>query len=268
MRLRSFPVALAATLILATPAHAADPIEGATYEGTTDTGSPFSFKVSGGKVTDVVTSAPLTCVGPEGGVEIYAIVSKTPFNVAGGAISGKDETADPRLEMREASFTSATEAKGKLDALTTKFKVGEGVTSCIREIVWTAKTTSAPASATPAPAAPATPAPQIVGGPTVAAPAALLGTLSRARIARTINVPIQLTVPATATLAISAKDAKRYRVSRTIGRASAKAGATRLTFRQSAKTVKRLRRAKRLQATVRVKPAGAAVTTGRLTLTQ
>ena len=42
-----FPAAVAA-LVLAAPATAlaADPIPGATYEGTTDTGSPFSFKVS------------------------------------------------------------------------------------------------------------------------------------------------------------------------------------------------------------------------------
>ena len=265
MRLRPFRAALAATLILAAPAHAADPIETATYEGTTDTGSPFSFKVSGGKVVDVVTSAPLTCVGPEGGVEILAIVSKTPFDVAGGAISGKDETADPRLEMRDAKFTSPTEASGKLDALTTKFKIGEGVTSCIREIAWTAKTTSATGPAVSAPA-PAAPAQQVVGGPSVVPPAVLLGTLKPTKLARTISVPVTLGVPAKADLLVSAKIAKRYGVARTIGRASAKAGATRLTFRPSAKTVKKLRRAKRLAATVRIRPTGAAVTTARLTL--
>ena len=105
----------------------------------------------------MTTSAALTCVGPEPGVSILAIVSKTPFAVSGGSITGKDETADPRLEMREASFTSPTEASGKLDALTTKFKVGEGVTSCIREVTWTARTSAAAPAATPATPAGAAP---------------------------------------------------------------------------------------------------------------
>lgn len=255
MRLSSLVPAAAATLVLAAaPAHAAGPVPGAHYDGTTDTGTPFGFDVSpdGATITNVLTSAPLTCVGPEPGVEILAIASKTPFAVAGGAISGKDDAADPRLEMT-GTFTSATEASGKLQALTTKFKIGEGVTSCIREVTWTARTTAAaPKAGDPAPGAPATqpqPAPQ-----TQTATAALALGTARAKLGRSVVVALSGPAPAagTAQLLLSAKDARRYRVSRVLGRAKVAAGVSSIRFRPSARTLKRLRRAKRLAATVRL----------------
>ena len=270
MRLRLPLAATAATLLLAAPATAADPINGAKYEGTTDTHSPFSFEVVDGKVTNLVTSAPLTCVGGSFATKIAAIVSKTPFPVSGGQITGKDETADPRLEMKDASFTSPTEAKGTLNAFTTEWN-GPGAvpafTSCNRDITWTAKTSAAPPAAAPTTSAPApTIAPPAVTGPTIAPPIAQLGALRSAKLARTISVPIVAPAAVTGQLLLGARDAKRYGVPRVIGRGTAAAGATRLTLRQSASTLKKLRRARRLKATVRLQAAGGPAATKSLTL--
>jgi hypothetical protein len=147
MRLRLLLAAFAAFFALAAPATAADPIPGALYEGTTEDGNPFQFRVSpdGTAVTDVLASISMTCVGPEGGVSINALASKLPFAVAGGAISGKDEETWPWLEMA-GTFTSPSEAEGTMHAAYTKFTIGEGVTSCMRDFKWTAKT-AAPAPA-------------------------------------------------------------------------------------------------------------------------
>src|SRR5918999_4002972 len=122
MRLRCLAAAVAASLLLAAPAGAADPVPGALYEGTTEDGGTFQFSVGpdGQTVTDVLTSISVTCVGSLGGVDIAALQSKTPFPVAGGTISGVDEAASPRLEMT-GSFTSPTEAAGTLLASYAKF---------------------------------------------------------------------------------------------------------------------------------------------------
>jgi hypothetical protein len=193
-------------------------------------------------------------------VSILAIVSKTPFAVSGGSITGKDETADPRLEMREASFTSPSEASGKLDALTTKFKVGEGVTSCIREVTWTARTSAAAPAPTPTPTKAVTPTMPGAPGTSSAAPVVQLGSLRTLKLGRSISVPFRISAPAAVAgqLKLGARDAKRYKVGRVLGRATAAAGVRRLTFKPSAKTMKRLRRAKRLKATLSIQPAGGA----------
>src|SRR5918998_829796 len=112
MRLRHLAAACAAFFVLAAPATAADPIPGALYEGTTEDGNPFQFRVSpdGAAVTDLLSAISITCVGgTQGGVEVKALAQKTAFPVAGGVITGVDEEVVPRLEMNGA-FTSATEA--------------------------------------------------------------------------------------------------------------------------------------------------------------
>ncbi|HEX8205820.1 MAG TPA: hypothetical protein VF587_07160 [Solirubrobacteraceae bacterium] len=145
MRLRLLLAAFAAFFVVAAPATAADPIPGALYEGTTEDGNPFSFRVApdGSAVTDVLATISVTCVGPEGGVVISALASKLPIPVSGGTIAGKDEEAWPWLEMA-GTFTSPSEAEGTMHAAFTKFTIGEGVTSCMRDFKWTAKT-AAPA---------------------------------------------------------------------------------------------------------------------------
>jgi hypothetical protein len=155
MRLRLCAAGLAAFLLLAAPATAADPIPGALYEGTTEDGNPFQFRVApdGSAVTDLLSAISITCVGSQGGVEVKALAQKTPFPIAGGAITGIDEEVVPRLEM-DGTFTSPTEASGKLLAGFAKFDYsGGGLTSCLREFTWTART-----------AAPAPPAPPEGGG--------------------------------------------------------------------------------------------------------
>ncbi|HEX8082999.1 MAG TPA: hypothetical protein VF529_01840 [Solirubrobacteraceae bacterium] len=147
MRLRSLAAALAATLLVAASASAADPVPGALYEGTTEDGNPFQFRVSddGKAVTDLLSAISITCVGSQGGVEVKALAQQTPFTVSpgDGTITGVDEAVTPRLEMN-GTFTSPTEASGRLLTSFAKFDYsGGGLTSCLREFTWTARTSSA-----------------------------------------------------------------------------------------------------------------------------
>lgn len=274
MRFVTVPLAVAAALALAAPALAADPVPGAHYEGTTDTGSPFSFDVSpdGTKITNVVTSAPLTCVGPEGGVEIYGLASKGAFDVAGGTISGKDGDASPRLEMKGV-FETAQSAKGTLDAATSKFKLGEGVTSCMRTVEFTARTSAgAPPAKTDD-----NPSPSDVSPGPVQTVVTIAGAKTRklsAVLRSGLALPLRLDGPATVTgtATLAARDARRFGVKRTLATATATraaAGALTLTLKPGAAVARKLRRARRLVVTVTVSTGGnvAAPTITRRTLT-
>jgi hypothetical protein len=272
------PTAVAA-LSLAAPsfALAADPIPGALYEGTSDNGSPFSFKVSpdGASITDIRGSAPLTCVGPEGGVEIYALANTTPIPVSGGVISGKDESTTPRLDAVNGTFTSPTEATGTIQAATSKFKIGEGVTSCMRELTFTVRTSAAPpaasapagggAPAAGAPAAPGAPAVRLVG----ASSAKLLSALRKGFAVRgTVDAPA--TIAGTARLA--ARDARRLglgRKAKVVARKTVRTGAAgpfSLTLKPSAASARKLRRARTVKLAVTLvttAASGARATTTR-----
>jgi hypothetical protein len=253
-------LAAVAALTVACPAAAlaADPIPGATYEGTTDTGSPFSLKVSpdGTAVTDILTSAALSCVGPEGGVEVMAIVSTVPIPVSGGVISGKDEETVPRLDAVNGTFTSPQEVKGTIQAATSKFKLGEGVTSCMREVAFTARTTAAAPAATTTPAPSVTPpaGPVAAGAPAVTltgrSSAKLLTALRRGfAVTGTVGAPARIV----ATARLAAKDARRYGVSRTLARSTTRAaapGAFSVKLKPSAATARKLRKARRLKVAV------------------
>lgn len=158
---------LAAVLAAAPFVGIAAPVAGATYEGTSEFGNPLSFKVSadGSSVTDLQTATALTCVGPEPGIEVMAIYSRVPFSITGDAFSGEDETSTPWLEV-SGSFAGAGAATGTIRASTSKFTLGEGVTSCMKEFTFTASTPTAPApegatpgDATPGGATPGPPAP-------------------------------------------------------------------------------------------------------------
>jgi hypothetical protein len=251
--------AAAAALLLGAPAvaGAADPIPGATYTGTTDTGSPFSLTVSpdGASVTEILSSAPLTCVGPEGGVEIFAIASSALFPVAGGAISGKDEAPTPRIDALTGTFTSATEVTGKLQAGTSKFTIGEGVTSCMREVAFTAKTTaSAPhggPSVTAHGTAPAVGAPHVTL--TGSKSAKLLSALRKGfAVGGTVSAPSKVV----ATARIAAKDARKLglgRKAKVVARKSATvaaAGPFGLTLKPAATVARKLRRARTVKVAV------------------
>lgn len=158
MRLRLLIAACAAFFVLAAPAMAAAPIPGALYEGTTEDGNPFQFRVTpdGKAVTELLSAISIVCVGgTQGGVEVKALAQQTPFTVSEeGTITGLDEEVVPRLEMN-GTFTSATEATGRILASFAKFDYsGGGLTTCLREFSWTAKTAAAPAPApTPDPGA-------------------------------------------------------------------------------------------------------------------
>jgi hypothetical protein len=258
LRVPLLPAALAAALILAAPASAlaADPIPGATYEGTSDNGSPFSFKVSpdGTAITDILGSAPLTCVGPEGGVEIFALASTVPIPVSGGAFSGKDESTTPRLDSVTGTFTSPTEATGKVLAATSKFKIGEGVTSCMRELTFTARTTAAatpaaPVAPTGAAGTPAGPVVKFTGAPS----AKLLDALRKGFAVRgTVDAPSTIA----ATARIGATDARKYDlagktaiVARKTVRTAA-AGPFSITLKPSKTVARKLRRARRIKVAV------------------
>ncbi|MBI5105381.1 MAG: hypothetical protein HZB46_10460 [Solirubrobacterales bacterium] len=229
--------ALAALLLTPAAALAADPVPGATYEGTTESGSPFSFKVApdGAAITDILSSTALTCVGPDGGVEIAALASKTPIPVTGGTIAGNDDDALPRLEV-SGTFASAGEASGKVIARMSKFSIFSGLTSCMKEFAWTAKTAAA---------APATPA----------VPAITLGAAPKGTVAKGFTFAGSVAAPAkvTAVAKLGAAGAKRYRVARTFARAATTAtGAFALKLKPSAATARKLRKARKLVVTVTV----------------
>jgi len=258
-------VPLAAVAALALPAgtaFAANPVPGAHYEGTTDTGSPFSFDVSadGTQITNVLSSTALTCVGPEGGVEVMALATTVPIAVAGGAFDGGDESTTPRLKLI-GSFPTAQEATGKFEAATSKFKIGEGVTSCMREGTFTARTASGGGTA------PATPGPEAQTGvsPGPVQTTVKIGGPAKVKLSKALKqgvaLPLTLDGPATVsgTATLTAKDAKRYGVKRTFATATATrdgAGSFTLTLKPSAKTAKKLRRAKKLVLTVQVSTGG------------
>jgi hypothetical protein len=277
------PAAALAALALAAPstALAADPIPGATYTGTTDIGSPFQFTVSpdGASITDIRSSAPLTCVGPEGGVEIFALANNTPIPVAGGAINGKDESTTPRLDSVTGTFTSPTEVSGKIQAATSKFKIGEGVTSCMREVVFTAKTTAA------APAAPAGGSAPAAGGqpsaPAAAGPAVRLTGAASGKLLSALRsgFAVRGTVDAPATIAgtarLAAKDARRLglgRSAKVVARKTVRAAAAgpfSLKLKPSAANARKLRRARsvKLAVTLVTTAASGAQTTTNRTVT-
>jgi hypothetical protein len=257
--------AVAAALILPAAAFGANPIPGAHYEGTTDTGSPFSFDVApdGASVTNVVFSTPMTCVGPDGGVQISAIVSKTPFPVSGGSVSGKDDVADPWFDAFAGTFSSANEAAGTFTVMDSRFTLGEGVTSCNRSGTWTARSGAAAPAATQQPQTPA------AGTPAAAAPAVRLGAPKRVRLAGALRsgfaVPATLAAaaaPVTAQAVVSAKEAKRLKLGRravvlaTARVARAAAGTVTLKFRPRAAVVRKLRRARSVKVALRVTTKG------------
>ena len=259
---------VAAALTVPAAAFAASPIPGAHYEGTTDTGSPFSFDVApdGASVTNVVFSAPMTCVGPDGGVQISAVVSKTPFPVSGGGVSGKDDVADPWFDAFQGTFTAANEANGTFTIMDSRFTPGEGVTSCNRSGTWTARTSAAAPAGTSQPATtPATP----TGTAAPGAPAARLAVPNRVRLAaalrRGFTVPATLDGPAatvTATAVIAAKDARRLKLGRravtmaTARLANAAAGPVSLRFKPRAAVARKLRRARAVKVALRVTTKG------------
>ena len=263
MRVLLVPLAAAAALALpAGPAFAADPVPGAHYEGTTDTGSPFSFDVTGDgtQIVNVASSTALSCVGPEPGVEIMALATTVPIAIAGGAFDGGDESTTPRLALK-GTFPTAQEVTGTFEAITTKFKVGAGVTSCIRSGTFTARTATAPA----APPAPAGPEAQsgVSPGPTetkvtIGGPATLrLSKALKSGLALPLTLDGPATVTGTATLA--AKDAKRYGVKRTFATATATrdaAGAFTLALKPKSAVARKLKKAKQLVVTVDVATGG------------
>jgi hypothetical protein len=146
MRLRHLAAACAAFFVLAAPAIAADPVPGALYEGTTEDGNPFQFRVSpdGAAVTDLLSAISITCVGSQGGVEVKALAQQTPFTVSEGTITGTDAAVTPRLEMH-GTFTSPGEATGMLLVSFAKMDYsGGGLTTCLREFTWNARAAAAP----------------------------------------------------------------------------------------------------------------------------
>lgn len=283
MRLRTVLAALAATLLLAAPAGAADPIPGALYEGTTEDGNPFQFRVApdGQTLTDLVTSSSVTCVGSQGGVEISALASKTPFTITEGTVTGEDEAALPRLTLA-GTFTSPAEAAGTLRASFAKFDYsGGGLTTCMRELTWTARTAAPAPARTPGPAGPPEPVGQVDSGPTAGPAPAPAPSSTAAGPAVGIRFPsgVRLrpslsngwivggTVAAPATLkgkvTLGARDARRYGLGRkavVVARTTevvAAAGEFGLEFKPSRRIARKLRRARRLTFALAVEAIGA-----------
>ena len=255
MRVHSLPVAAAAALALsAGPAVAATPIPGAHYEGTTDTGSPFSFDVSadGTQIVNVLSSTALTCVGPEGGVEIMALATTVPIPVSGGAFEGNDDSTTPRLALK-GTFTSAQEATGTFDAATSKFKLGEGVTSCMRSQSFTARTTAAGPEAQSGVSPGPVETKVTIGGPAKTSLKKALGS--------GLLLPLTLDGPATVTgtATLRAKDARRYGVKRVLAEGTATrdgAGSFTLALKPKRAVARKLRRARKLVVTVDVATGG------------
>ena len=262
---------LLALALTAVPAHAAAPVPGAHYEGTTENGSPFSFDVApdGATLTNVITTLPVTCIGGNGGVEISAVASKFAFPIAGGAISGEDANGSPRTTLT-GTFTSAQEAAGSIVASYGTFSVISGLTTCRGERNWTARTTAAaPTTSTPAPTTTTTtgttPAPATtpaVAPISLTAPrgAKLPGAL---RKGFTVAGRAEGAARVTAALVLAKADARRYGLGRravTIARATATtkaAGPFSLRFKPSARTARALRAARRLALTLQLVTSGA-----------
>ena len=131
-------IALTVAALLVPAAAHATPIPGATYEGTIDNGSPFSFRVTpdGQSVTDVMGSASVFCT-QGAGFQVVTLASTYLFPVAGNTVSGEDENGFPRLTLN--GTFSGSEASGT-------FSTNHGYTSggwlvvCSTERTWTART--------------------------------------------------------------------------------------------------------------------------------
>jgi hypothetical protein len=282
MRLRLLATAVATSLLTAASAHAADPIPGATYTGTTDTGSAFQFTVApdGATIIDLLSSATLTCVGSQGGIEVAALATKTPIPVAGGTISGNEDTTVPRLEI-SGTFTSVNEAAGTVIARMAKFDYsGGGLTTCMRELRWTARTSASGGS----PSAPSGP----TGGDDAAGTAAGASPVATVSFPKGVKLRPSLgngwivggTVAGpttlTGTVTLAAKDAKRYglgRRAKVIARATETldaAGEFGLEFKPGTRVARKHKRARKLTFALhivsRVAGAGPSTTDQKITL--
>ena len=243
------PALLAAVLVLAAPsaALAADPVPGATYEGTTDTGTPFSLKVSsdGSAVTEIKTAATLTCSGAEGGTESRGIFSDKQFPITSGSFEGTDEDASPRLDPVKGEFTSASQVTGTIRASLGRFTPGVGLSTCNKLISYTASTTSAAEVGDDGPPALTLTAPRT----------AALATVLRS------GLPVRGTIGRAGRLVavarLSAKAARRYGVS-VLARRAARVdrGRFTLTLRPTARVARRLRDAGALRVVVTLTGAG------------
>lgn len=275
---------LVALATLLTPAVAqAAPIPGATYDGTTDNGSPFSFRVTpdGQSVTDVLGSVSVFCSQGEG-FQIVALASTYLFPAPGNTIGGEDEDGFPRLTLN--GTFSGSDASGTLNT-NHAYTSGGALVVCGTERTWTARTASAaPGGGSGGSGGGAGGATGGTGGtggggaatPTPTTPSAgaaaiklsfprgvkLLPSLSNGFV---VGAGVSQAASLTGTATLSAADAKRYglgKKAKVIARAKvqnadADSG---LEFVPSRSVAKKLRKAKKLTLTidaVATTPAGA-----------
>jgi hypothetical protein len=265
MRSRTTLLACTIALVVAAPASAAEPIPGALYEGTTDTGLPISFRVAadGQSVEDIVARAVLTCVGATREATAH---STTPFVVTEGTFSGADVDADPDLNVA-ATFTSRTEAEGVLDVV-------DGAALCSSQVTWTARASEPEpdpgplpvnndeGSGVPDPPPTPAPAPPPPGATTVVSLPARksfdLRPSLKSGFAFAGTAPGTMIVKGTARL--TRRAARRYGVPRRYDTATAtpdEAGRFVLEFTPPARVARRLRKAKRLSLAVVVEATSA-----------